>query len=621
MNTQSEITNLIDEAIVFGRDDEWNTLLSSKEPDTRKVVYVWGSAGSGKTHLVQRFFDELQGQEFQGIWSPARLVAKNEGQFLLHLSSFLNISGDLNISREKIAHELIQHGTACPLLWVIDDYDCINVERDWLWTLWQQLIALGACIVLSGRESPLRLWPGDQYAQSQVQSVALSDFTPEISSGLLAMLGINEPSVIEHAIMISRGRPKLLCAIADGIKLAETSGAPADDNGFQFPDLDLSGFLIEQICHPGSKRLSWRAGQGDDEVDTLIAASSLVSICNRDLMAHVVGFDIVHEGWDQFVSLPVIDSYRGGYYGLSKELRNQVAATARRARPWAWEQWTRNASQHYLKQARSGKIRIERIWPLVRGFIRPYLNEPLLELTSWENRSWTVIWRSSEPDHNAQTLVMVIKDGQNNDIATVHCLAENAHTLTILDAEWNYANSSMLQLVVANVAEMFHRFQRVLWRVPQPCSELNRLVDSLAFVKYTENEALNEWELDLSNTNYIEWIAKVLKPPYGSVPDDSVRVTQLVLQSLHDEGEFSRTEASQYWHSVAKRGSFRSWFLDALNSADLGPTLGGKTLLALYYLDRQGTHEELAEVLHVSRATYFRNHRAALEHLAAAVFS
>ncbi|WP_169101960.1 sigma factor-like helix-turn-helix DNA-binding protein [Sulfobacillus harzensis] len=55
--------------------------------------------------------------------------------------------------------------------------------------------------------------------------------------------------------------------------------------------------------------------------------------------------------------------------------------------------------------------------------------------------------------------------------------------------------------------------------------------------------------------------------------------------------------------------------------AELGARVDGKTVLVLYYLDRRGTHEELAEVLHVSRATYFRNHRQALERLAHAVFA
>lgn len=86
------------------------------------------------------------------------------------------------------------------------------------------------------------------------------------------------------------------------------------------------------------------------------------------------------------------------------------------------------------------------------------------------------------------------------------------------------------------------------------------------------------------------------------------------------EMTISGPDVAAFWSSHAQFLNFRIWFLDALNSADWEEQPGGKTLLVLYYLERRGTHEELAEMLHVSRATYFRKHRQALEYLADAVF-
>ncbi len=600
---------------VFGRSDAWSLLWREKDQARPKLSYIWGSPGSGKTYLAQTFFDQLLNEAFRGIWTSGTLVGRSDNDLLTHLVHALNLPGGTSPSPDLLAEALLK-GANSRFVWVIDDFDQVTVQRQWLWSLWLSMARQGACVVLTGTEPPLRMWPGQQHAQNQIHAIKLNDFDEETSKNFLCSFDISDSQVLNTAVALSCGRPKLLCAIADGLRLAYANADTfTEDNITPFSEMvDLPSFMIEQICHPGSKRMTWRAGQGDDDIDSLIAAASLVPVVNKDWMAHVVGQQLTNKVWNQFLRLPILDQFRGGYCGIFASLRTHIAETCRQTRPWVWEHWTRNASRYYLNLARNGKMSFKNLWPLVLKFQRSHIDQPIWQIAQWENRGWSLQWE--DVDGQPHSLMLI---NRNNQVLGSILFETSSRNQLICRVEVSDDDAEAFSRLLTSAAEIFYQYFQIVIRLDAAPSTSFTALKHLGFAPSTETAL--EWILDLpENNGYVTWIERLLQGPTGPRPNEPVRVAQQMLQSVRDEEALGDPEISAYWNAVSCKVPFRTWSLDALNSADLGTAIGGKTLLALYYIEKQGTHEELAEILHVSRATYFRSHRNALERLADAVF-
>lgn len=594
--------------ILIDRHEEWHQLWSSHSVSSGAITYVWGAPGIGKTFLVRHLADRLQAQNRRVLWSSGREVGLSESDFCEHVARVVESSS--NDSRlETLSHILLRYSQTTPFCWIVDDFDQICVDRNRLVHMALELGRQGNSVVLVGRSSPYQLWTGQAYIRSQLHLIELTDWSPDVSREFLMTRGITEKHVMQRVLDIARGRPQLLSTLADGLSMLQDTDAPTAQWAFMAHSVDMAGYFIEQLCHPGSRRLMWRAGQPTDAIDTLVAAASLVPMFNREWMSRVVGRPLVHELWDTFVNLPILDTYRGGYYGLFPKLRGEVARVVQKVRPWIWEHWTRQATRYYLARIKAGSIPKQNAWELLSPFIRPRIgrtvfdcDDPLLE----------VHWA---PEAVGRTIRLV--NSRREVIASAAILPDKVGTLSVGEITLADHHPQTVRQLVSALAKTFYQYQDISWQIPDKAGELRALMEWLQFKPGTGNV----WTLDFRTRSLESWLESLVAPPQGKTPENPIAVVQLVLQALREGSEQFCPEVDQYWASLADGCTFRSWFLDALNSADLGERVDGKTVLVLYYLDRRGTHEELAELLHVSRATYFRNHRNALERLAHAVFN
>ena len=595
---------------LMGRESALESLHDVYTLPRRPVVYVWGAPGTGKTFLVQHFSDDLQADTYPVLWSSARSVGQSEPEWEWHLSQFLQY--DSTLPRDTITQAMIARCQTEPFCWIVDDFDYLGTIRSWMVQLAFDLGRKGGCVILIGRTSPFQLWPGQSYIRSHMKLIELTNWEPEVAERDLIARGITDKGIVDEAIQLAHGRPQLLAAIADGLSLLKATAIPTESRPFILHSLDLTAYLIEQICHPGSRRLMWRAGQSSESLDTLIAAASVLPVFNREWMIRTVGRTLVSQRWDEFITLPFLDSYRGGYFGLFPHLRRQISSTVQKIRPWMWEQWTRKSAQYYCARMKSGATPPHHAWSVLSRFIRPRLGIPLFDTkepglhAQWE-------YHTTSPDVPA---LLHLVNAQGQVVASSRFLVENPQILHITESTWDVACSETVIQLVSAIASTFYRYPRIVWSIAETPPDLETLLEALQFARDTEGK----WILDLTQRGFDEWLELLVKPPTGHIPANAVTVVQSTLQALHDGTENYGAEVDQFWEQFSAYGSFRTWFLDALHSSVHSDGIDGKTILVLYYLDRRGTHEELAELLHVSRATYFRNHRNALEKLATAVF-
>lgn len=599
-----------DSTQTLGRKDAWAALYESVTSRKLRLMYVWGPPGSGKTFLVQHFSDCWKTNGHTIVWSSFRQAPQSDSlwwQNLLLQFDLVPAAATLETLRDA----MIERCRIKPFVWVVDDCDSPCIDRDWVVQTALNLTLYGGATILTGRTSPFQLWPQSD-VQSRPQSLELTDWDSDLTQRILKVRGITDPSVLQHAIGLTHGRPKLVSAIVDGMLWLERNQVPVDQRAFMADSMDLSGFLIEQMCHPGSRRLMWNAGRSGDNVDTMIAAAAVVPVFNRDWMIHMVGRNVVTAAWDRFIALPLLNSYLGGYYGLFPELRQEVMSTVHKMRPWTWEHWIRQAVDYYFAQIISGRVAKQYAWDslfelirtdLGRALFAPDPTKPLLEVkrdtTAGASNSATLVYLTNLAGHRVASAVGSVED---------------LHTLRVADVTVDPHYPEAFLDLVSTLASTFYLYDEIVWGVPRSEQE-TLILQTLRFTPQGE-----EWQLDISGEGFAQWLASMTRPPKGGRPAAPVRAVQDVLRSIRQGKEHYGTEVSEFWTSVSSDGNFRSWFLDALHSADLGERVDGKSLLVLYYLDRRGTHEELAEMLHVSRATYFRNHRVALKRLAQAVF-
>lgn len=596
---------------LVGRDDPWNLLSSWPKHHTPAILYLWGPAGIGKTFLMRHVFQYVSERGDPVLWSAGDEAGQSELAWTQHVGRLLELGLDENPSMNALVGLLTAQCAAAPLLWIVDDFDQVKINREWLMSTFLELVGHGAMVVLVGRTSPLQLWPAQSYTRGCIQVIELGDLDSDAARSLLVSRGLTDPTVLTRTIEMSHGRPQLLSAISDGLSLLEETALPTSQWAFMANPVDTAGYLIEQICHPGSRRLMWRAGHPTDRIDTIIAAASVTPMFNRDWLARVAGRTLVNDLWDEFIALPFVHPYRGGYYDLFPRLREEIAETVQKVRPWMWEHWTRTAAEHYLGRVQAGVTPRQHAWGPLSRFVRPHLGEAVFNVDDGE-----LLVECQLPSPNIEGFVR-LAEPRGTHMASAVLRSPAPRRLLVEGTWWDAGNPQALAHLVSHVADQFHLYDDVEWTVQSRETSLDSLLEILQFQRVSDTQ----WHLKLGQSKFLEWLEVLVSPPAGHPPRDPVAVVQSVLRALREGIEDYDGEVTTYWNSVSTtRVSFRAWFLDALNSADLGDRAGGKTVVVLYYLDRRGTHEELAEMLHVSRATYFRNHRDALERLAKAVF-
>ncbi|WP_053959590.1 ATP-binding protein [Sulfobacillus thermosulfidooxidans] len=600
---------------LLGRHEEWallNTLTDFSHPK-RPIVYLFGPSGSGKSHVAEQFFEYQRHCGKRALYSQARLIGQNEQDITRYVQQVFEFEpADKKCEWSQLAFK------ARDLIWIIDDYDEWRRHQLWFWPVLTDMRHLGACIVLTGKEAPQRLWAGQ--SEHVLETLPLADFDKETMLEICRQFELHDPDLVSEAMAISRGRPRLLYAMAQGIKLVKDMLPPESHLNANLFHTQLPMFLIEQVCHPGSRRMRWRAGQGSHQsFDLLMAAASLTPIFTRELLNQLIGHNAVNESWDEFTNSPFLDVFQGGYFGLYKGLRQRIRHATQQARPWIWEQWTRKTAHYFINLVETTENSFPFVWEQLVGLIRWKLGHSAFEVDTWQEQEWQII---HESDLNTQenTESFSVIDEQKRRLGTLTFFRSHPEPKLVITGIVSHDNNMAVPFMLfSHVIKHSVQYPKIVWALtPQHpmTSSFHALLHYLGFIDHADGSQI----LDYSQGSVIPWLQRILRSPQGEPLEDPVQTVQNALQVLSSDIALNETNLSRYWQSIAHKGTLRTWFLDALSSADLGSNIGGRTLLVLYYLKKQGTHEELAEHLHLSRATYFRNHRTALEKLSAALF-
>jgi hypothetical protein len=131
---------------------------------------------------------------------------------------------------------------------------------------------------------------------------------------------------------------------------------------------------------------------------------------------------------------------------------------------------------------------------------------------------------------------------------------------------------------------------------------------------------LSAWCLDMTPFGFAEWLRGITASPPELTEAERLRATREALQAFHDPralctgaaaGHFGR----RFGSPTAER--LRRWLLDGLAQA----LPQGGDLVRAYYVDRAGTHEEIAATRGLPRRTYFDRLRRGIRAAADILFA
>ena len=619
----------------IGRRDELALIerLLERARSEAAVAYAYGPRGVGKTALLRA---AQRAADRHGLRTIA--VAAVPGEDFAGLMR--QISGAWGIDAAKALPDalltaLASSTAAQGILLIIDDYDALGAEEDLVRTRFLYRLPPGTAVLLAGRLSPTALWPLERAWRSFVERLPLSDLPLPDVQRLLLFHGIEDEAVQSEAHRLTGGRPALITQVADRLA-AESEVVATVEVPFAVQTQDAAqGFILEQLVHPGSRRAAWRMDTAIGAPELVLQAASLLPYFNRSLLTAMLGEDTVREGWKILERLPC-SLEPGNWHRLHEDLRQSVAAMVARERPWLRQVWLHRAIRRLLMpdwrrgQAEDGIAlrllfelgepaaapRVKYGMTLLAGIaaqplVAECLAPPWLRALSAIAPQGVRVLLADDGTAAGAALTAAVRDLPAG-VVPPGAVQEGA-IFFALAAKERSAVGPLLGLLAAAA----HCGPAV---VAIGLGAARGVFEQLGLRPIGEDLVLLEPHGDAHS----DWLHELAQHRLGSVAtDDAAGLAKEALQAIAVSSELEATRAAAVYRAQGGRGGepeLRRWLLDALQSAEIGETpCSRRQLLRLYYVDKAGSHEDIAERLDLPRASYFRTYREALAAFGAAL--
>ncbi|MDI3318122.1 MAG: ATP-binding protein [Bacillota bacterium] len=652
--TLGQLAETSEAALFVGRGAALRAVRAALEeaPSRPSLFYVHGPQGAGKSaflRVCRRLAEEAS--------LPSALIAAEppeEGKggargLLEALATALDLEpGSLPPSREAGAErlaaalEMAAAGRGFALL--VDDYDRLGPEEDQLRERFLARVGAGVCVLLAGRRPPAELWPASAGWLLTVRDLPLGGLDEEDVARLLGRLGLDDPEQAREVHAVSGGHPALLVQLARqliGARAGTAAPRPAGwtGGGSGRRAASLGAFLIERWLHPGTRRRSWRAGGSG--LDDAVGAAALLPFFDRLRLRAAVGEPAVEAAW------PVLEQVArpapGGGLELPEPLRERIVALVRGHRPWSELRWRRKLIRHVVERAALERRGAESAWPLLAELAQEADWHAPLHPAGETAEGWQVEEGAGCPLGCAAARTgracLQARGARGEVLAclTAWVPPRRPESLVVHDAHEAPAGAGALGMLLRHLAGGFHACGEVVVGAPalaRARTPAGRpLLAALGFAPagaagVTGDAAAKVWRLDLRGRGYAAWLRELAPQPQGPLlpPERWAAAAKEALLALDRPELLTESEVGRALlaRQTAPDGParVRAWLLDALRSAELDDphaSVSARRLVQLYYVERLGSHEAVAERLNVSRATYFRCHREALRRLGEAL--
>lgn len=572
-----------------------------------------------------------------------------------------------------------RHAADRGLALILDAYDAQPALDRWLRTEVLCRLDPGACIVIASRSSPARLWPDDEAWQALVQALSLGDLPSSDAHEYLMRRGVPGETMRSRALAVSGGRPLLLALCADVLLQAHAEEtavgwpSPRADTPLAARLLErLAGAsevsplrrLVDAACVVRTFDRSVLARLVGEERtreawDQLLALPVVMPAAGQlalhDEVRHELR-DALHaqapwreRRWRRRAIDHHLERTRLGDADVARSAWGEISYLASDA---AWYSWLNSPDESRLGWRFERGATAADLEQLVDCWIASLhsihgFQEVAAEAPEWTRRlleaapegflvargpSGQVLGYSASVELRADTEATLLADpaigAYLSTLPRSTLLSWHHRVLACVQGALRDPSLPALFALVREMCYDFVRHGKVLAVTPEP--GLGQLLELLQFTRQdgfavvlpglAADAPAHAYILDLESTGYAKWLATLALPSTTAVvpPPERAEAAREALERVGGNRGGDHDAAAQYFRAMYPwmgGAGLSAWVQDALEELRAeGPALLAD-LVRLYYLDHFGTHEMLAEHLDLSRRSYFRRHREALERL------
>lgn len=380
-----------------GRDQELSTLASVLGDEGPLALFIYGTAGVGKSALLEVFCEYAESRGAQALLMDCRVVEPTERGFLDELGRLAGCC----LASVRDAVEVLDRSDR-RLILALDHFDAFLLLDTWLRQ--EFLPAMPDCVrlLVAGRQAPAPLWLTSPKWHGLFRSLALEQLETEAALSLLHHLDLPDP-VSQRLAAATHGNP-LALKLAASAAIARPS-VKIEDAAIQEVMQELAALNLADVPDPEIRQ-----------------AVRLTSVARRITRSILEALGLPERGlYEKLRRLPFIDTWCDGLR-IHDAVREAVAATLRASDPGL-----------YLDSRR-------RVWKQLRA---EALNAPRCELWRYtadmlyliENR---VVREAFFPSGRQELAVEPAKTDSADDVRRIARTCDGSEGTKALETWWQH---------------------------------------------------------------------------------------------------------------------------------------------------------------------------------------
>ncbi|QHT59366.1 ATP-binding protein [Paenibacillus lycopersici] len=231
MGTLGEALSVERARLFVGRDAELGLMhewLTLKDPPT-EIYFLSGMGGIGKSALMLQFLNMAQQEKVRSIWLDGRVCTDTPGGFLESLHAFLIHHPLVQASPNESISAIMAEMTRQKMLLCIDNYEYMHPIEGWFREVFlPELSANGLLVVLASRQDLSFNWMKDMAWQNRIRHIRLEPLARREAERYFTLRGLRQGSVVERLLGDSQGLPLAMALFVERLNFPiRDSAAPA----------------------------------------------------------------------------------------------------------------------------------------------------------------------------------------------------------------------------------------------------------------------------------------------------------------------------------------------------------------------------------------------------------
>src|SRR5690625_609406 len=306
--------------------------LLTAEKEEWHILHFYGSAGMGKTVLLQQFV-LLHEEDFPIIYIDGHKGFQSEQDFLVAILNQLvdkqiltTESANINVI-EKLEYIAKEYAV---FVLILDGLDQCQEILDWFKDEFVKVLPINIRVYSAGR-LPFDYWQTDYGFESIVKNIHIKPFSKVELTQYAATCGITDAHLLYQIGFISQGIPLAIALICNRILEHGNFGRLSKEDYLSLMELFDKHLLSEENLYGVNS--------------TLLALASLTYIFDQELLQYMRGKPVSEMEFSQLCQSPFVEAHTNGGWMVKNGIRWRVRAGFKERFPDAYIESRRRADK------------------------------------------------------------------------------------------------------------------------------------------------------------------------------------------------------------------------------------------------------------------------------------